>query len=221
MPLAIDTRIDRARAVTEITIYTADHPGLFARIAGAMAIAGANIVGAQIFTTSDGMALDTFLIQEAGGAGEGAGHAFDRPERLAKLATAIELALSGRVKIAEALKRRLAVKSRTDVFTVPPRVFFDNAASRTHTVIEVNGRDRPGLLYELTNALTSLGLSITTAKIATYGEQAVDVFYVKDVFGLKVDEEPKLKRIRERLMAALEGGAAQAAPEPTPKIAAE
>jgi [protein-PII] uridylyltransferase len=100
-------------------------------------------------------------------------------------------------------------------------VFFDNAASRTHTVIEVNGRDRPGLLYELTHALTSLGLSITTAKIATYGEQAVDVFYVKDVFGLKVDEEPKLKRIRERLLAALEGGAAQAAPEPTPKVAAE
>ncbi|MBI3707825.1 MAG: [protein-PII] uridylyltransferase, partial [Proteobacteria bacterium] len=214
IPLAIDTRIDRARAVTEITIYAADHPGLFSRIAGAMALSGANIVGAQIFTLANGMALDTFLIQEASGLAEGARVAFDRPERLARLSTAIEHALSGRLRLREALAKRPAIPSRTRVFTVAPRVLIDNAASATHTLIEVNGRDRPGLLFELTSALTSLGLSISTAKITTYGERAVDVFYVKDVFGHRVDEEPKLKRIRERLLAAL------ADPDAAPEAAA-
>ncbi|MBL8836237.1 MAG: [protein-PII] uridylyltransferase [Alphaproteobacteria bacterium] len=211
-PVAVDTRIDRARAVTEITIYTTDHPGLFSRIAGAMALSGANIVAAQIFTTTDGMALDSFVIQEAGGAGEGAAAAFDKPERLARLSTRIEQALSGRLRIKEQLAKRPAFQSRAAVFTVPPRVIFDNTASRTHTVIEINGRDRSGLLFDVTDAITNLGLSIGAAKIATYGERVVDVFYVKDVFGHKVDEDAKLRRVRERLLAALAGPEAPDAP---------
>jgi [protein-PII] uridylyltransferase len=202
-PISLDTRIDRSRAVTEITIYTADHPGLFSRIAGAMALSGANIVAAQIFTMANGMALDTFTVQESGGAGQSSGIAFDKPERLARLATHIEQALSGRLKLKEALAKRPAIVSRTRVFTVPPRVVIENTASRTHTVVEVNGRDRPGLLFDVTSALTQLGLSISTAKIATYGERAIDVFYVKDVFGHKIDEDPKLKRIREKLLPVL------------------
>lgn len=202
-PLTVDTRVDRARGVTEVTIYTGDHPGLFSRLCGAMALAGANIVGAQIFTTSTGMALDVFQLQDAASAGDGASRAFDRPERIARLATHIEQALSGRVRLRETFSRRPAIVSRTHVFRVPPRALIDNTASATHTLIEVNGRDRPGLLYEVTRTLTALGLSISTAKIATYGERVVDVFYVKDVFGHKVDQESKLKQIRERLLAAL------------------
>jgi [protein-PII] uridylyltransferase len=202
-PISLDTRIDRARGVTEITIYTADHPGLFNRIAGAMALAGANIVAAQIFTMANGMALDSFLIQEAASMTDHGGAAFDKPERLARLSALIEQTLSGRLKLREALAKRPAYQSRMRVFTVPPRVVVDNKASATHTLIEVNGRDRPGLLFDVTSALTALGLSIGTARIATYGERVVDVFYVKDVFGHKVDEEHKLKRIRERLLAAL------------------
>ena len=204
LPLTLDTRIDRARGITEVTIYTGDHPGLFSRLCGAMALAGANIVGAQIFTMSNGMALDTFQLQDAAGIADGSARgAFDRPERLARLAIHIEQALSGRVRLRETFSRRPTIVSRTSVFRVPPRVLIDNSASATHTLIEVNGRDRPGLLYEVTRTLTSLGLSISTAKIATYGERVVDVFYVKDVFGHKVDQEPKAKRIRERLLAAL------------------
>jgi [protein-PII] uridylyltransferase len=201
-PLTVDTRVDRARGITEVTIYTADHPGLFSRLCGAVALAGANIVGAQIFTMSNGMALDTFQLQSAG-VGEADRGAFDRPERIARLATHIEQALSGRIRLREALAKRPAIASRTRVFRVPPRVLIDNQASAAYTLIEVNGRDRPGLLFEVTSALTALGLSIGTAKIATYGERVVDVFYVKDVFGHKIDQEPKLKRIRERLLTAL------------------
>jgi [protein-PII] uridylyltransferase len=203
-PLTVDTRIDRARGVTEVTIYTEDHPGLFSRLCGAMALAGANIVGAQIFTMSNGMALDVFRLQDAAGALDGGSPgAFDRPERIARLASHIEQALSGRVRLRETFSRRPAIASRTNVFRVPPRALIDNTASATHTLIEVNGRDRPGLLYEVTRTLTALGLSISTAKIATYGERVVDVFYVKDVFGHKIEQESKLKQIRERLLVAL------------------
>jgi [protein-PII] uridylyltransferase len=97
------------------------------------------------------------------------------------------------------------------VFQVPPRVFVDNAASRVATVIEVNGRDRPGLLYDVTRALTDCGLQITTAKISTFGERVVDVFYVKDVFGMKVEHERKLGQVKARLLEAL--GADPAKPD--------
>jgi [protein-PII] uridylyltransferase len=196
-PLTVDTKVDRARAITEVTIYTEDHPGLFSRIAGALAVSGANIVEARIFTTNDGMALDTFSVQSADGG------AFDRPDRLAKLATRIEQALSGKLLPRLELAKPAAIQSRTRVFKVPPRVLVDNKASATHTVVEVNGRDRPGLLYDVTRALTASNLQISSARISTYGESVVDVFYVKDIFGMKVEEDHKLANIRDHLMAAL------------------
>jgi [protein-PII] uridylyltransferase len=194
-PLTVDTRVDPARAITEVTLYTADHPGLFSRIAGALALAGANIVDAKILTLANGMALDTFLVQDRKGG------AFDQPQKLAKLAVLFENVLSGRIKPHVELNEPSAIASRTDVFTVPPRVLIDNKASRNHTVIELNGRDRPGLLFELTRGLTQLNLQISTAKISTFGEKVVDVFYVKDLFGHKVEQEDRLKIIRERLAA--------------------
>jgi [protein-PII] uridylyltransferase len=196
-PLMVDTRVDTARAVTEVTVYTADHPGLFSQIAGALALAGANIVDAKIHTMSNGMALDTFWVQAR------MGGAFDQPQRLAKLAVMLENVLMGKVKPALDLEAPEKVPSRTRVFTVPPRVLIDNKASITHTVLEVNGRDRPGLLYEVTRALTDLSLQISSAKISTYGEKVVDVFYVKDLFGHKVEHEQKLADIREHLTLAL------------------
>jgi [protein-PII] uridylyltransferase len=83
------------------------------------------------------------------------------------------------------------------VFTVEPRVLIDNHASDTFTVIEVNGRDRPGFLHVVTRALTRLNLQIASAHITTYGERAVDVFYVKDLFGLKVVHPDKLKQVAD------------------------
>ncbi|HZB93897.1 MAG TPA: [protein-PII] uridylyltransferase [Stellaceae bacterium] len=196
-PLTVDTRVDARRAVTDVTLYTADHAGLFSRIAGALALSGANIVDAKILTLSSGMALDTFTVQDQSGG------AFDRPDKLAKLAVLFENVLAGKVKPHLELMKPGAIQSRTRVFTVPPRVLIDNKASLTHTVIEVNGRDRPGLLFELTRALTGLNLQISTAKISTYGEKVVDVFYVKDLFGHKVEHERRLRDIRERLTEVL------------------
>ncbi|HUZ73107.1 MAG TPA: [protein-PII] uridylyltransferase [Stellaceae bacterium] len=205
-PLSVDTRVDPARAVSEITLYTADHPGLFSRIAGALALAGANIVDAKILTLANGMALDTFLVQDQRGG------AFDRPEKLAKLAVLFENVLSGRIKPHLELKETSVLASRARLFVVPPRVLINNTASRTHTVIEVNGRDRPGLLFELTRAITQLNLQIASAKISTYGEKVVDVFYVKDLFGHKVEHEERIKSIREKLTAVLAEPAAAPGP---------
>ncbi|MFQ5984353.1 MAG: [protein-PII] uridylyltransferase [Alphaproteobacteria bacterium] len=203
--LAVDTRVDRARAVTEVTVFAPDQHGFFAKVAGAMALAGASIVDAKIFTTSDGKALDSFWIQDASGG------PFTRRERLARLKRFIARALAGELKLASELARRRTLPSRAAVFEVEPRVLIDNQASTKHTVIEVNGRDRPGLLYDVTRALSELDLSIVTAHISTYGERAVDVFYVKDIFGLKVTRPANLDAIRARLLVALRGSGPRAA----------
>jgi [protein-PII] uridylyltransferase len=199
-PLVVEKRVDANRAVTEITLYTADHAGLFSRIAGALAVSGANIVDARIMTMSNGMALDTFWVQDLNGT------AFDRPDKLARLAVVFENVLTGDLKPHRELARPPAIPSRTQVFTVAPRVLVDNQASALHTVVEVNGRDRPGLLFELTRELTRLNLQVSNAKISTYGEKVVDVFYVKNLFGHKVEHPGKLDEIRATLEAVLGRG---------------
>lgn len=210
LPLTVDTRIDRDRAITEVIIYTHDHPGLFNRLAGALAVAGANIVDAKIFTQTDGMALDLFTVQDAA-----TGGAFDAPDKLARLSVMVDRSLAGKLKPEKELSRQKpAWPSRTRVFKVQPRVLIDNEASRTHTVVEINGRDRPGLLYDVTRTLTNLGLQISSARISTYGERAVDVFYVKDVFGLKISHATKLQQVRDRLLAGFADQDCAPSPQP-------
>ncbi len=208
-PLTIDTRVDRYREATEVTVYTPDHPGLFSRIAGAMAVAGASITAARIFTLSNGMALDSFYVEDAQGG------PFDQPGKLARLSSAIEQSLSGRLRPLQELKAQQSpIPSRFKVFKVSPRVLIDNKASRAHTVIEVNGRDRPGLLYQVTLTLTKLSLIIKSARIATFGERAVDTFYVQNALGGKIDNKQKLKQIEKKLLAVFEEGECPPAPKP-------
>jgi [protein-PII] uridylyltransferase len=198
-PLTVETQPLPARAVTEVTVYCADHAGLFSKISGALAVAGASIVDARIHTMTNGMALDTFWIQDA------AGGTFERPDRLARLAVLIEQALSGRIRLAAEIRKlsKVLIGGRMRAIHVPPRVVIDNHASHTHTVLEVNGRDRPGLLHDVTAAISEQGLQIASAHVTTYGVRAVDVFYVKDVFGLKVENERKLTTLRDVLLKAL------------------
>lgn len=197
-PLTLATRSDPFRAVTEVTLYAADHPGLFARIAGAIAAAGGSVVDAQIATTADGMALDAFYIQDA------LGGAFDRPDKLARLSAMIEKALSGEVKLRSAIPREKPIhQPRARGLPVAPQVQIDNQASDHFTVIEVSGQDRPGFLHDVTRALTTLNLTIGSAHVTTYGQRAVDVFYVKDLTGMKVTAPARLAAIEKRLMEAL------------------
>jgi len=199
--LTIDIRSDEFQEITELIIYAQDHPGLFARITGAIALSGATIQDAKILTTKDGMAVDTFWIQEADGS------AFKDPHKQEKLKKTIKETLMGKILPRKVLQKRQEEKKskRTAVFTVEPVVLIDNKASNTYTVIEVNGLDRVGYLYDLSRTLVDLKLSIGSAHIATYGERAVTVFFVRDLFGHKVTHEQKLAQIEKALMAVLTG----------------
>ncbi|MCP5382528.1 MAG: [protein-PII] uridylyltransferase [Kordiimonadaceae bacterium] len=193
----VNIHIDDFQDISELSIYTQDHPGLFARLTGAIALSGASIQDARIFTTKDGMALDSFRIQDA------EGQVFKDKRKLEKLEQNIRDTLSGKLRPREVFDRRRIKKLRTDVFKVEPRVLIDNKASNTRTVIELNGRDRIGYLFDLSQVLFDLKISISSAHIATYGERAITVFFVRDIFGHKITNEKRLELIEEKLMNVL------------------
>ena len=198
--LHIDIRIDDEFEYTEITVYTPDHPGIFSQIAGAVALSGASIMDAKIVTMSDGMVLDSFSILDINN------QAYNHPHQLARLRSRIEETLAGKLNLDKELDKaaKSGLMKKEELFSVAPRIIVDNAASTTDTVIEVNGRDRIGFLYDVTAALTALNLKITSAHITTYGEHVVDTFYVKDIFGLKINNDVKLAQIRQKLLKAVE-----------------
>jgi [protein-PII] uridylyltransferase len=202
---AIEFGTDEVRNATEITVYSPDHPGLFSAIAGAMALCGASIIDAKVQTLNNGMALDSFWIYD------NEGTAYRNPRDLKRLHERVEDAIQGKIRPSIELEKaqKSALPNRTRVFKVAPRVLIDNKASRNHTVIEINSRDRPALLHDVTTSITYNGLQISSAHISTYGERVVDVFYVKDVFGLKIDSERKINTVRIALMEAIGGEAAK------------
>jgi [protein-PII] uridylyltransferase len=182
--------------VAEFVIFTGDHPGLFARLAGAFSLSGVSIVDAKIFTTSDGFALDVFRVRDPGGG------SFDDPARVERLKRTIMKTLAGEILPRTVLAERPPGK-RESAFKVASKVNFDNEASAVSTVIEVESLDKIGLLYEITRTLSDMGLGISSAIVTTYGELAVDVFYVRDGFGHKVRQPARLAEIGKRLMKAL------------------
>lgn len=193
----VNIHIDNFQNVSELSVYTEDHPGLFSRLTGAIALSGASIQDARIFTTKDGMALDTFRIQDADG------NVFKEKEKLEKLEKNIKETLSDNLSPKDVFDKRRVKKKRTDVFKVEPRILIDNKASNSRTVIEINGRDRIGYLFELSQILVDLKISINSAHIATYGERAITVFFVRDIFGHKITSEKKLEKIQNELMSVL------------------
>ncbi|MGH6673510.1 MAG: [protein-PII] uridylyltransferase, partial [Xanthobacteraceae bacterium] len=175
--LATSIGFDAARGVTELTVLAPDHPWLLSIIAGACALAGANIVDAQIYTTTDGLALDTISLSREFERDEDEGR---RADRIGEL---IEKTLRGEIELPDAVPKRAPPKGRLRAFALAPEVSINNQWSARYTVIEVTGLDRPGLLYELTTTLSKLNLNIASAHVATFGERAVDVFYVTDLTG--------------------------------------
>ncbi|WP_300060797.1 [protein-PII] uridylyltransferase [uncultured Roseobacter sp.] len=201
--ILIDLHPDEERDATRACFVMADHPGIFARLAGALALVGANIVDARSYTTKDGMVTDAYWIQDADG------NPYDAA-RLPRLRQMIEKTLRGEVVAREALKDRDKVKKRERAFKVPTHITFDNEGSEIYTIIEVDTRDRPGLLYDLARTLAASNVYIANAVIATYGEQVVDTFYVKDMFGLKYYAESKQRTLEKKLRQAIDEGVERA-----------
>jgi [protein-PII] uridylyltransferase len=196
--LATEVASDPFRGVTEITVVAPDHPRLLSFVAGACAAAGGNIVDAQVFTTVDGFALDTISVTRAFTLDE------DEMRRGNRMARTIEQALRGEIRVDEMVKQAHAHSgsdARVGAFRIPPAVSIDNAMSHRYTVLEVEGLDRPGLLYELTAALSRLNLNIGSAHIVTFGEKAVDSFYVTDLTGAKITSPSRQAAIKRHLLA--------------------
>jgi [protein-PII] uridylyltransferase len=193
--LATSVSLDAVRGVTEVTVLATDHPWLLSIIAGACAISGANIVDAQINTTTDGLALDTISVSRE----------FEREEdearRAARIGAVIEKALGGEIKLPEVVLKRAPPKGRLKVFAIEAEVTINNQWSARYTVVEVTGLDRPGLLYELTTTLSRLNLNIASAHVATFGERVVDVFYVTDLLGAQIVSPTRQAAITRPLLA--------------------
>jgi len=198
--LLIHTEFYAARGATLVTVIANDHPGLFFRIAGAIHLAGGNIIDARIHTNRLGKAVDNFLVQDP------LGKPFSEPAQLLRLKKAIEDALAGRIDMVPSLAKRPLPRSRAENFRVAPRIFFDNEASNRFTVVEVTATDRPALLNRLTRAMFETSLIINSAHITQYGERAVDTFYVTDLLGDKITSEARLERVRAALLDAIAAG---------------
>ncbi|WP_296420089.1 [protein-PII] uridylyltransferase, partial [Pseudooctadecabacter sp.] len=190
---------DEDRDATRVCFAMADHPGIFSRMCGALSLVGANVVDARTFTTKDGFATAAFWVQDA----EGSPY---EEARLPRLRQMIEKTLQGELVAREKLADRDKMKKREKAFRVPTSITFDNDGSEIYTIIEVDTRDRPGFLHDLTRTLAAANVYIASAVIATYGEQVVDTFYVKDMFGLKFYAEGKQRALERKLREAIEVG---------------
>jgi [protein-PII] uridylyltransferase len=181
---------------TEITLSAEDRHGLFADLCGVMAAFGANIAGARVYTSSSGEALDIFYVQDRHGEPFGR----DDPAGLERLTQALEAVARGdRLNV----ERRRVDYTRTAAFAVAPSVALDNDASDAATVVEVSGRDRPGLLQSLARTLADAGLSVQSAHVENYGERAVDAFYVIDDQGDKLSDVDRITSLKTALTAVL------------------
>ena len=198
-PLAIDAQVYPGRGATLVSVHAADHPGLFYRIAGAIHVAGGNIIDARIHTTRDGMAIDNFLVQDP------LGRPFDDPGQLARLKSGIADALANRGKLADRLVAKPMARPRADAFAIQANVLVDNRASNRFTVVEINARDRPALLNQLALALFQSKVTIHSAHVATYGERAVDTFYLTDLTGDKIADGARVRTLERRLLGAAAG----------------
>ena len=194
--IRIDTAQDIDRDATRVCFALADHPGIFSRLAGALSLVGANVVDARTYTTKDGYATAVFWVQDA------EGHPYEA-SRLPRLTTMIQKTLRGEVVASQALDKRDKIKKRERPFNVPTNITFDNEGSEIYTIIEVDTRDRPGLLYDLTKTLAASNIYISSAVIATYGAQVIDTFYVKDMFGLKLHAKHRQDALEKKLREAI------------------
>ena len=201
--IRIDLRADPDRDATRAAFVLADHPGIFSRLCGALTLMGANVVDARTYTTRDGYATAVFWVQDADG------HPFSE-ERLPRLRQTILRTLKGEIVAREAFASRDRPKKRTREFRFPTHITFDNEGSDIYTIIEVDTRDRPGLLYDLTRTMAANHIQIVSAVIATFGAQVVDSFYVKDMFGLKLHSEAKRDMLEKKLRQAIADGAKRA-----------
>ena len=201
--IQIKIMTDQNKGASRICCALPDHPGIFARLTGAIALVGANVVDARTYTTRDGFATAVLWVQDLNN------RPFETLE-MDKIVKSIKGSLLGKVVPKRVLDAKGKFSKAEREFKVPTTITFDNMGSDIYTIIEVDTRDRIGLIHDLANTLYKNNISIFTAIIATYGEQAVDTFYIKDLFGLKLYSKSKQEKISLSLRNSIEEGAGKA-----------
>jgi [protein-PII] uridylyltransferase len=182
---------------SELVIVTRDVPGLFSLIAGSLAAEGINILSAQIHTRGDGIAIDTFQVNDP------FGEAVTEDARWRRTLEGLRRVLRGDQTVAALLEARRAGRPSRESIAGPPKISVDNHLSDTHTVVEVKCPDRVGLLYVITRTFSAFGLDIGSARIATEIDQALDTFYVTDGQGRRIEDPAVMDQLREALQDAL------------------
>ncbi len=191
-------RIKSFESITEVSFYTPDHPRLLSLIAGACTMCDASIIGAQIFGTRDGRAIDTFRLRRAFASDE------DEKVRATRIIDTVKQLLQGKRQVLIDLGKESRHNKRLKPFSLPSQVTVSNGISEKFTVIEVMGLDRMGLLHQLTREISDLNLTIGSAHIGTYGEKAVDVFYVTDLTGHKIETRQRQTKIHDALLSVFQ-----------------
>lgn len=197
---------DKLRDCSEITIICQDHAGLFARLAGACALAGLTILDARITTANDGMAIDALHVADRDHSGP------LEPQKAKRLEKTMRDVLSGKVIVPERLEGAPG-RAHIEAFDLVPHVQISNELADNASVVEVSGLDRPGLLYALLRALFDLNLTVSAARIATFGERAVDVFHLTDLSGGKISDAARRRKLRDTLRRAIDNPVKAAQPK--------
>lgn len=187
------------RPLLELLIATRDKPALLSRHAGTLTSYGLNILKVQLNTTADGRVLDLYHVEDT------SGRLYDELERWEELKADLQKAWSGELQVQELVEKRLSQGAGRDRYLprVKPQVLIDNEISLKDTVVEVIAQDRMGLLYSLARKLAELNTTIRLAKVNTEGEKAIDVFYVQDVAGGKIESADRIERMRHELLDML------------------
>jgi [protein-PII] uridylyltransferase len=191
---------ERDRGYSLVKICTWDRAGLFGKIAGSLSAAGLNILGAQIFTRADGIALDTFFVNDAR-----TGNLAEKEQR-EKFSDLLEAVMTGEEVDFRALIAKQSGQSIYSAYLgerIETQIYFDNTTSDERTVIEIETEDRLGLLYVISQTLAELHLDISAARIVTERGAAIDSFYVSEVDAGKIIEPERLKLIGDRLRSAI------------------
>lgn len=195
--IVVGSNMDAGRSTTEILVAAPDRPGLFADLCGALSAAGANIVAAHLYASGENRVLDVFEVQDSRGQPLGSDH----PHALERLIADLRVAAAGGEGVKKPSKAP-APSRRHAAFIISPTVLIDRTASATSTVIEVSGRDRQGLLYDIARELVDANLSIRSAHVGAYGERVHDVFYVEPVNGgvMPADMDETLSKRLEEIL---------------------
>ena len=184
---------------TEILVIAPDHHGLFSLISGLVSASGYDVVNAKIITRSDGYALDTFFIQNKNR------QPIIEEHSKKKLLKIISQGLEGNFNVEKALNKRWEeIPARFRAIKAPTRVIIDNNMSDEYSILEIKCKNAPGVLYRITKVITSLGLQINTANVSTYGDRVVDIFYIKDAFGLKIVNNESMDKVKMSILKILE-----------------